>query len=123
MHSYLGHYASLGLLLIVGVGFLSFAFAANRLLRPNAPSAAKSSTYECGVDPVGGDWANSHIRYFVYAYFYVLFAVESVFVFPWAAVFSNPHLAATTAVEMGIFIGVVALGVLYGWRKGVLRWV
>ncbi len=123
MHSYLGQYASLGLLLLAGVAFLAFAFAANRLLRPSAPSPEKTSTYECGVDPVPGDWAHSHIRYFIYAYFYVLFAVEAVFVFPWAAVFSKPGFAGSTAVEMGVFAGVVALGLLYGWRKGVLRWV
>lgn len=84
MGSYLGGYATLGLLLVVGAGFFAVAFTANRLLRPHRPTAEKLTTYECGLDPVGGDWAQSQIRYYVYAYLYVLFAVESVFLFPWA---------------------------------------
>ncbi|MFG1926563.1 NADH-quinone oxidoreductase subunit A [Cryptosporangium sp. NPDC048952] len=122
MDGYLGQYASLGLLLIVGVGFVAVSFGANRVLAPYRPSAAKLSTYECGVDPVGGDWAQAQIRYYVYAYLYVLFAVESVFLFPWAVVFDRPGFGVVTLVEMGIFVGLLALGLLYAWRKGVLRW-
>jgi NADH-quinone oxidoreductase subunit A len=122
MDGYLGQYASVGLLLIVGVGFVALSFGVNRVLAPQRPSAAKLSTYECGVDPVGGDWAQAQIRYYVYAYLYVLFAVESVFLFPWAVVFDRPGFGVATLVEMGIFVGLLALGLLYAWRKGVLRW-
>jgi NADH-quinone oxidoreductase subunit A len=119
---YLGSYATLGLLLAVGVLFFVVAMTANRLLRTNRPSAAKSTTYECGLDPVGGDWAQAQIRYYVYAYLYVLFAVEAVFLFPWAVIFDDPGFGMTAVVEMGIFVGVLALGLLYAWRKRVLRW-
>ncbi|GAA3396534.1 NADH-quinone oxidoreductase subunit A [Cryptosporangium minutisporangium] len=122
MDGYLGQYATLGLLLVVGIGFVAVSFGANRLLAPRRPTPAKLSTYECGVDPVGGDWAQAQIRYYVYAYLYVLFAVESVFLFPWAVVFDRPGFGVVTLVEMGIFLGVLALGLLYAWRKGVLRW-
>ena len=122
MGGYLGSYATLGLLLAVGVLFFVVAMTANRLLRTNRPSAAKSTTYECGLDPVGGDWAQAQIRYYVYAYLYVLFAVESVFLFPWAVIFDDPGFGMTAVVEMGIFVGVLALGLLYAWRKRVLRW-
>jgi len=117
---YLAQYRTLGLLLLIGVAFFTVAFTANRLLRPHRPSAAKESTYECGLDPVGGDWAQAQIRYYVYAYLYVLFAVESVFLFPWAVVFTG--FGVTSVVEMGIFVAVLALGILYAWRKGVLSW-
>nr|WP_205862388.1 NADH-quinone oxidoreductase subunit A [Planosporangium thailandense] len=107
-----------GALLFVG------AFGANRVLRPRHPVDApgKWESYECGVDPVGGDWAQAQIRYYVYAYLYVLFAVESVFLFPWAVIFDRPGFGAATVVEMGVFIGLLALGLLYAWRKRVLRW-
>jgi len=120
---YLGSYASLGLMLLVGIGFVSVAVPAHRELRPHRPSPAKLTTYECGVDPVGADWAQSQIRYYVYAYLYVLFAVESVFLFPWAIIFDRPGFGVTTVVEMAIFVALIALGLLYAWRKGVLRWL
>jgi NADH-quinone oxidoreductase subunit A len=121
---YLGSYATLGLLLVVGVIFFAVAFTANRLLRPAHPAnpAGKLETYECGLDPVGGDWAQAQIRYYVYAYLYVLFAVEAVFLFPWAVVFDRPGFGMVTVVEMAVFAGVLALGILYAWRKRVLTW-
>jgi NADH-quinone oxidoreductase subunit A len=119
---YLGSYATLGLLMGVGVLIFGGAMTANRLLRTTKPSAAKSSTYECGLDPVGGGWAQAQIRYYVYAYLYLLFAVEAVFLFPWAVIFDDPGFGLVAVVEMAIFVGVLALGLLYAWRKGVLRW-
>lgn len=119
----LGAYATLGLLLAAGVLVFILAMAANRLVRTNRPSSAKSATYECGLDPVGGDWAQAQIRYYLYAYLYVLFAVESVFLFPWAVIFAAPGFGLTAVIEMGIFVAVLALGLLYAWRKRVLRWV
>jgi NADH-quinone oxidoreductase subunit A len=119
---YLGSYLTFGVMLVVGVLFVGAAMAANRLLRPHRPSIAKSTTYECGVDPVGEGWAQSNIRYYVYAYLYVLFAVEAVFLFPWAVVFDAPGFGVATLVEMGVFVGLLALGLLYAWRRGVLRW-
>jgi NADH-quinone oxidoreductase subunit A len=115
-------YTTLGLLLLVGVVVFFVAMMANRLLRTTKPSAAKASTYECGLDPVGGDWAQAQIRYYVYAYLYVLFAVEAVFLFPWAVVFARPGFGMTVVIEMAIFVSVLALGLLYAWRKRVLRW-
>jgi NADH-quinone oxidoreductase subunit A len=119
---YLGSYAVFGLMLVVGVGFVAVAMTANRLLRPHRPTPAKLMTYECGVDPVGEGWAQSNIRYYVFAYLYVLFAVEAVFLFPWAVVFDAPGFGVATLVEMGVFVGLLALGLLYAWRRGVLRW-
>jgi NADH-quinone oxidoreductase subunit A len=121
---YLGSYATLGLLLLAGALVFVAAFGANRVLRPRRPATppGKLENYECGLDPVGGDWAQAQIRYYVYAYLYVLFAVESVFLFPWAVVFDRAGFGLTTVVEMGIFVGLLALGLLYAWRKRVLRW-
>ncbi len=124
MTGYLGSYATLGLLLVAGALVFVGAFGANRLLRPARPAepAGKRLAYECGLDPVGGDWAQAQIRYYVYAYLYVLFAVESVFLFPWAVVFDRPGFGLVTVAEMGIFVAVLALGILYAWRKRILTW-
>ena len=124
MDGYLGSYTTLGLLLLASVAIFVGAFSANRLLSPARPAepAGKRETYECGLDPVGGDWAQAQIRYYVYAYLYVLFAVEAVFLFPWAVIFDRPGFGAATVVEMAIFVAVLALGILYAWRKQILRW-
>ncbi|KAB1147367.1 NADH-quinone oxidoreductase subunit A [Micromonospora sp. AMSO12t] len=124
MTGYLGSYATLGLLLLASVLFFVTAFSANRVLRPARPADpfGKRTSYECGLDPVGADWAQMQVRYYVYAYLYVLFAVESVFLFPWAVVFDRPGFGMVTVVEMAVFVAVLALGILYAWRKNILRW-
>jgi len=111
------------LLSLVGAGFVAAAFGANRLMRPTRPTREKLLTYECGVDPVGEGWAQIHVGYYLYAFLYVVFAVDAVYLFPWSTVFALPGFGVTTLVEMGIFIGVLALGLLYAWRREVLRWV
>ena len=124
MSGYLGSYATLGLVLAAGVLVFVGAFGANRLLRPANPAepAGKRIAYESGIDPVGGDWAQVKIRYYVYAYLYVLFAVEAVFLFPWAVVFDRPGFGLVTVVEMAVFVAVLALGIVYAWRKKILTW-
>ena len=92
-----------------------------RLLRPTRPQTGKYINYECGVDPVGVGWSQSQIRYYVFALLFVMFDVEAVFIFPWAV--RLEQLAVFGLVEMGIFIVILALGLVYAWRKGVLRWV
>jgi NADH-quinone oxidoreductase subunit A len=82
------------------------------LVRPNKPTAEKLLTYESGVDPVGEGWSQSQIRYYVFALLFVVFDVEAVFIFPWA-----------TQLERYAGVGVLLLGLVYAWRKGVLRWV
>ena len=91
------------------------------LIRPNKPNREKLLTYESGVDPVGEGWSQSQIRYSVFALLFVIFDVEAVFIFPWAT--QLERYAGFGLVEMGVFVGVLLLGLVYAWRKGVLRWV
>jgi NADH-quinone oxidoreductase subunit A len=123
MREYLGSYAVVAVLALLGAGLVAGAFAANRALRPTAPTREKLLTYESGVDPVGGGWAQSYVRYYVFAFLYVVFAVDAVFLFPWATVFAAPGYGMTTLVEMAVFLAVLAVGLAYAWRKGVLTWV
>jgi len=121
MTSYLESYGTLIALAIVGSGLVAVAILAARIISPRRPLPGKLTTYECGIDPVGEGWSQTQIRYYIYAFLFVIFDVESVFLFPWAVIFER--LGMTAVVEMGIFIGILALGLVYAWRKGVLRWV
>ncbi len=117
------YYQSYGVVLavlIAGAGLVAVAVGLARLIAPRRPLAEKLTTYECGIDPVGEGWSQSQVRYYIYGFLFVIFDVESVFLFPWAPVFEDLGYAAV--VEMGIFIGILAAGLLYAWRKGVLRW-
>ena len=106
-----------------GVLFVAAGLAANRLLRPDVPGREKLATYESGVDPVGRGWSQTQVRYYLYAYLYVVFAVDAVYLFPWATLLRLPGFGGATLVEMAIFLGVLAVGLLHAARRGLLRWV
>jgi len=117
------YYGSYGVMLAVAVAgglLVIVAFTAARLIAPHRPVDGKLTTYECGIDPVGEGWSQSQVRYYVYGFLFVIFDVESVFLFPWARVFES--LGYQAVVEMTIFLGILGAGLLYAWRKGVLRW-
>jgi NADH-quinone oxidoreductase subunit A len=92
-----------------------------RLIRPSRPSANKVTTYESGVDPIGSGFSQSQVRYYIFALLFVLFDVEAVFIFPWALGLEG--FGVFGLVEMGVFVAILVLGLVYAWRKGVLRWV
>ncbi|GAB2819633.1 NADH-quinone oxidoreductase subunit A [Actinocorallia aurea] len=123
MRDYYGSYVLVAVLFLIGGGIVAGGLAANRLLRPNRPTPEKLTTYECGVDPVGEGWAQSYVRYYVFTYLYVVFAVDAIFLFPWATVFSLDGFGGLTLVEMFVFLGFLATGLLYAYKKGVLSWV
>jgi NADH-quinone oxidoreductase subunit A len=120
MTSYFQAYGTFAALLVLSIAFVAVAFGANRVLRPNRPTPGKLTTYESGMDPVGTTWGQTQIRYYVFAFLFVIFDVESVFLFPWALVFDRIGVAAFW--EMVVFVGVLAVGLLYAFKKGVLRW-
>ena len=120
MREYLSDYAAVGVIILVGIFLATAMLSVNRFMRPSVPSRAKSLTYESGVDPVGSGWAQANVRCYIYAFLYVIFAVDAVFLFPWAVVFAAIGWAA--AIEMAVFIGFIAVGLVYAWRMGVLSW-
>lgn len=120
--NYYATYTTVLGIVLVGIAFAALALGANRLLRPSRPTREKLLTYESGVDPVGSGWAQVHVRYYVFAYLYVVFAVDAIYLFPWATVFAAPGFGWGTLVEMFVFLGFIAVGLLYAWRKGVLTW-
>jgi len=120
---YFWQYGTIGGLAVLGVAFAVIAFTLNRIMRPRKPRAEKYTTYECGIDPVGQGWSQTQVRYYIFAFLFVIFDVESVFIFPWAVVFEDFAKAGQVLVEMVIFIGILALGLLYAWKKKVLEWI
>ena len=121
MESYYQEYGTLVGLLVAGLGLVAVAFTAARVIAPRRNTVDKRTTYECGMDPVGEGWSQTQIRYYLFGLLFVVFDVEAVFLFPWAVVFDK--LGTGAFVEMVIFIGILALGLAYAWRKKVLEWL
>ncbi|MBU2600470.1 NADH-quinone oxidoreductase subunit A [bacterium] len=119
--SLLADYAWVVLFAGLGMLFVFGGYIVNWLLRPSNPSFKKLSSYECGEIPVGTSWIQFNIRYYLFALIFVIFDVEIVFLFPWAVVFKQLGLFAF--VEMVVFIAILLVGLLYAWKKGVLKWI
>ena len=115
-------YGVVAAIVLLGLGGLVGAFALNNALSVTYPTPDKLKTYESGVDPVGEGWAQVHIRYYLFAYLYVIFAVDAVYLFPWATVFALAGFGLASLIEMFIFLAFVTVGLLYAWRKGILSW-
>ncbi len=119
------------LFLIGGVAFILVTLFVGKILRPNRPNQEKLTTYESGEDPSGSAWGQFNIRFYVIALVFILFEVELVFLFPWAVVFGDEKLIQFTdgiwgwvsMIELIVFVGILALGLAYVWRKGHLDWV
>ncbi len=119
MTTYYQTYLAVAVLAAAAAGMFGAMLGVGRLLRPNRPQDEKYVTYEAGSDPVSG-FGQSNIRYYVYALLFVMFDVEAVFIFPWAIRLES--LGTFALVEMVVFVVILALGLVYAWRKGVLRW-
>ena len=90
------------------------------VLRPTKPTRVKQMTYECGVDPVGVGWSQTHIRYYIFGLLFVIFDVEAMFIFPWAI--QAEGLGMFGLVAMLAFMLTLVEGLAYAVKKGVLRW-
>ncbi|TWP37447.1 NADH-quinone oxidoreductase subunit A [Leekyejoonella antrihumi] len=116
-------YVVLAGVLLAGALLFVVAMLGRRMLAPRAPTRAKLTTYESGVDPVTGGWAQTQVRYLAYAFLYVVFAVDAVYLFPWALVLRDAHLGVASLVEMGIFVAALVVGLAHAARRGLLTWV
>jgi len=96
------------------------------LLRPANPSRSKLSTYECGEPPSGPAWINFNIRFYLIALVFVIFDVELAFVYPVVAVFKgwkDEGRGELAFVELGVFLAILMVGLVYVWMKGDLEWL
>jgi NADH:ubiquinone oxidoreductase subunit 3 (subunit A) len=115
--------AHAGILVFLGliVAFLVGMLVVWAIIRPSRASEEKEAIYECGEDPTGSPWVQFNIRFYVFALVFIIFDVEAVFLLPWAAVFRG--LGSVAFVEGLVFILILAVALLYVWRKGDLEWV
>jgi NADH-quinone oxidoreductase subunit A len=117
----INNYIFVGLLLLVGIVFAVMPLVAEWILAPRKRSLAKGDTYECGVKTYGETWVRFRIQYYIYAIMFVVFDIETVFLFPWAVSYAG--LGTFALVEMIVFLAILMVGLIYAWAKGVLRWV
>jgi NADH-quinone oxidoreductase subunit A len=92
-----------------------------RVVRTQNPKREKLMPYECGIDPVGSSRGRYTVRFYIIAIMFVIFDVETVFLFPWAVKFKA--LGVFGLVEMLVFLGVLIVGYIWIWKKGALEWV
>ena len=121
MSGFLRDYLTVVIFFTVAMALVGGILGLGSFVRPSRPQPEKYINYESGVDPVGTGWSQSQIRYYIFALLFVLFDVEAVFIFPWATRLEAYDVFGL--VEMLVFIVILALGLLYAWRKGVLRWI
>ena len=120
LSDFLRSYLTVGIFASLGVILVGLLLVISWLIRPDRYQAQKYKAYESGVDPVGDMWSQSQIRYYIFALLFVIFDVEVVFLFPWAT--QLEAMATFGLLHMFFFIFVLLLGLIYAWRKGVLRW-
>ena len=118
--SFYDSYSAILVAVIAGFMLVFTALIATKVLAPYASERAKRVSYECGMLPIGRNWAQVHVRYYLIAILFLIFDVETVFIFPWAVTFTE--LPRFVFYEMLIFIGVLTAGLAYAWRRGVLEW-
>jgi NADH-quinone oxidoreductase subunit A len=117
---YINNYVIVAIFIILGIMLPVVALSFGRLLRPSKPTEEKQTTYESGNEPVGEGQVRFNVRYYLFALMFVIFDVETVFLYPWAVAYKQFGLFVL--VEMAIFTGLLLIGLLYAWKKKVLKW-
>lgn len=120
MEHYINNYVLVAIFVALGIFLPVAALTLGRFLRPHKPSAEKQTTYESGNEPVGSGQVRFNVRYYLFALMFVIFDVEAVFLYPWAVAYNKLGLFAI--VEMLIFVSLLVIGLIYAWKKKVLKW-
>lgn len=120
MGTYTNNYIIVAIFIALGIALVIAALTMGRILRPNKPNVQKETTYESGNEPVGAGQIRFNVRYYLFALMFVIFDVETVFLYPWAVAYDSLGLFAL--VEMFIFVALLLVGLYYAWKKKVLQW-
>jgi NADH:ubiquinone oxidoreductase subunit 3 (subunit A) len=111
----------IGLFFVIAMLLPAAAITIAGILAPKKPNPIKNTTYECGIETVGETWIQFKVQYYIYALVFLVFDVETVFLYPWAVAFGQLTLFAV--LEGILFILILVSGLIYAWRKGALQWV
>jgi NADH-quinone oxidoreductase subunit A len=109
-----------GIFLVIGIIVPIVPLLFSRLVAPRKPNPIKQSTYECGIETVGDSWVQFKAQYYIYALIFLVFDVETVFLFPWAL--SLKQLPLFVVLEGILFIAILVTGLVFAWRRGMLEW-
>jgi NADH-quinone oxidoreductase subunit A len=120
MGTYMNNYVIVAIFIVLGTLLPIAALTIGRFLRPAKPNDPKRTTYESGNEPVGEGQVRFNVRYYLFALMFVIFDVETVFLYPWAVAYEKLGLFAL--VEMLIFVALLLVGLIYAWKKKVLQW-
>ena len=120
--AYLVNWTAIALAFLVGLAAMALMLLVSIMISPRRPSEKKGIAYESGILPTKLNWTQFNFRYYIFGILFLIFDVEAVFLFPWAIIFADAGIPSYVFYEMIIFIAVLLLGVVYAWRKGVLRW-
>ena len=120
LSDYLRSFLTVGLFAALAIVLFFLLVGISALLRPDRHQEQKYIAYESGADPIGSMWSQSQVRYYIFALLFVIFDIETVFIFPWAT--QLEWFGTFGLIEMFVFIGILLLGLVYAWRKGVLKW-
>jgi len=121
LNLYQNNYLIVVVFLCLGVLLPVVALFFAKLLRPSVPSDAKYTTYESGNDPFNDSLIQFNVRYYIFALLFVIFDVETVFLYPWAVAYEK--LGIFALIEMLIFVFMLLIGLVYAWKKKVLKWI
>lgn len=114
-------YGIVAAFVILSIAFVTALLLVSYILQPKAPNIIKKSTYECGMQPEGDARIQFNVKYYLYAIIFVIFDVEAIFLFPWALIF-NTERTLTLAIEAFVFVIILVIGLIYAWKKDVLKW-
>src|SRR5437762_3081997 len=114
-------YIPIVIFILLATAFPIVTLLAAKLVRPSSPFAAKLMPYECGIDPESDSRGRYTVRYYIVAILFVIFDVETIFLFPWAVQFKV--LGAFGLAEMGVFLLILIVAYIWAYKKGALDWV
>jgi NADH-quinone oxidoreductase subunit A len=114
-------YVPIFIFLIVAMSFPVIAILAAKLIRPSAPSTVKLEAYECGIKAASDSRGRYTVRFYIVAILFVIFDVETVFLFPWAVRYRQ--LGWFGVAEVSVFLAILAVGYIWAYKKGAFEWV